>query len=101
MKHELTSLVDRHALLLTELSQLLGILLRLVEVERIDDRCLVDVLQAPLFSLLLDVCGVTNKNDVGDVVGKHMIGCFQCALFLSLGKNDALLVSFGACHNFF
>lgn len=40
--------------------------------------------------------GVANEDDVGDIVGKHMVGCFQCALFLSLRKNDALLVSFGA-----
>ena len=101
VEHELAGLVDSHALLLTELSELLGILLGLVEMERIDDLGLADVLQTPFFCLLLDMSGVADKNDVGDVVGKHMVGCFQCALFLSLRKNDALLVSFGACHNFF
>ena len=101
MGDELAGLVNGHALLLAQLGELLGVLLRLVEVERVDDGGLVDIFQAPFLGFLLDMVGVANEDDVGDIVGKHMVGCFQCALFLSLRKNDALLVSFGARHDFF
>lgn len=67
---------------LRRLSELLCILLRLVEVERVNDLSLIDILQTPLLSFLLDMVGVANKNDVGDIVGKHMIESLlsMCAL---------------------
>ncbi len=99
VQHELAGLVDGHALLLTELSQLLGILFGLVEVQRVDDTGLVDVGQSPLLSLFKDVVTVADKDDVGNVVGQHAVSGFQCALFLSLRQHDALLVSLGTGHD--
>ena len=97
--HQLTSLLDGHALLLAQLGQQFGILLAAGVVQRVDDGSLVDVLKSILLGIGLDALGVTNEDDVGHVFSQYAVGSAQSALFFCLRKHDALLVGFRACYD--
>ena len=97
--HQLAGFLDGHALLLAQFSQQLGIFLATRIVQRVDDGCLVDVLQSILLGISLDALGVTNENDVGQIVGQYSVGSAQGALFFGLRKHDTLLVGFRTCHD--
>ena len=99
MGNQFASLVNRHALFLTQLGQQGSIFLGLVEVQGVDDARLVNVVESPLLGFLKDMITVANKNDVGNVVGQYTVSSFQCALLLSLRQHDGLLVSLGTSHN--
>lgn len=68
LRYELTGLVDSHSLFLTQLSEELSILLSLWIVQRVDNSSLVDVLQSPLLSELVDIFGVADEDEVCEVI---------------------------------
>ena len=66
---------------------------------RVDDGSLVNVLKPPLCSELMDIGGVSNEDQIGDVVSQYSVGCFKGTLLFCLGEHDALLVGFRTCND--
>lgn len=99
LRHQLAGLFDGHALLLAQLSKLLGILLTAGIVLRIDNSSLVDILQSPLLGLLADVLRIADQDNVGQSVLQCTVSSLQRAFLLGLRQHDALLVGLGASNN--
>ena len=90
--HQLTSLLNRHALLLAKLGEQLGIFFTLRIVLRVDDGSLVNAVQSPFSSQSFDLLRITDQDDVGDVFCQYAVGSTKCTLLSSFWEYNALLV---------
>ena len=99
--HQFTGFLNGHTLLLAQLGQQLGILLALLAVQRVNQCSLVNVCQPALLSQCMHLVRITNQDEVGNVLCQHTVGGSQCALLLSFGEHNALLVTFGTRNNLF
>ena len=90
--NQFTSLLNGHALRLADLCQFLCQFLALLVVLRINEGCLTDVGQSLLLGEGLNLCRITNQDDVCDIITKSLIGCTKGTLFFCFGEHDALLV---------
>ena len=99
--HEGASLLDGHALALTQFAEQLSQLLAALVVLGIDERSLVDVFEVVLLSQCVYLLGVTDEDDVGQFVGQSLVSRDERALLFGLGEHDALRVGLRACDDFF
>ena len=80
VQHQFASLFDGHALLLAKFKKQLCILLCFFRCCRIDNHCLTNVFQSQLVGQSINFSLIADKNDIGDVVSKTLVGGSKCAL---------------------
>ena len=97
----MASLLDGHTLLLAQFGKQSCILLGFRIVLRVDNCCLVDVVEIPLLGESLEFLRVADEDKIGNVVGQYAVGCSKCTLLGSLGEHDALFVALGARNDVF
>ena len=94
-------LFQGHALLLAELEQQLGIILRLFTGGGIDNGRISDVGQAQGCGIGKDLLPVADQDDVGQAVRDSAVGGGDGTLLEGLGKHDALPVGAGTRNDTF
>ena len=99
--HEFACLLNGHALLLAELEEQLCVFLLAGMVFGVDDSGLADIAKAPLHSLLSNLCGITDEDEVGHFVRQDLVGSLEGALLRSFGQYDALAVGLSARNKLF
>ena len=80
VQHQFASLFDGHALLLAKFKKQLCILLCFFRCSRIYNHCLTNVFQSQLVGQSKNFSLIADKNDIGDVVSKTLVGGSKCAL---------------------
>ena len=97
--YKFASLLDSHAFLFAQLCQQSSIFLTLRVVQRVNDGSFVEVCEAPFGAQFLNFIGVTNEDNVCDVVSQYTVGGFKRALLSSFREHNALLITFCASNN--